>query len=172
MKITGWSDLTVFLNCHNKNKEIKSPIILEYSLDKNTASKIKTLKHFTRWKYTLLMNIHPISFLFQMALCQAGNNSRAWRRGAGICPVFNKRERKKKKKAEKGPSFSKHFSENYHSVWDQFCPGAKDRINRQYTKAEKVRLLWELHPWLHLKLNFKVQMTIIMVVHICSPSGS
>lgn len=41
------SDLTVVLNHHNKNKEIKSPIILEYSLDKTTASRIK---HFTRWE--------------------------------------------------------------------------------------------------------------------------
>lgn len=36
------SDLTVFLNHHNKNKEIRSPIISDYSLDKTTASKIKT----------------------------------------------------------------------------------------------------------------------------------
>lgn len=77
----------------------------------------------------------------------------------------------KGEKKEKGALFYKHFSENYHSFWDQFSPGAKDRINRQHMKAEKVRLLWELHSWLHLKLNFKIQITIAMAIHICFPSG-
>lgn len=66
----------------------------------------------------------------------------------------------KGKKKEKGASFYKHFSENYHSVWDQFSPGAKDRINRQHMKAENVRLLWELHSWLHLKPNFRIKISI------------
>lgn len=41
------SDLTVFLNHNNKNKERKSGISLEYSLDNTTASKIKVLTLFT-----------------------------------------------------------------------------------------------------------------------------
>lgn len=55
------SDLTVFLN-HNKNKEIKSPIILEYSLDKTTASKIKTLTILHVGKCKLFMNTAPYQF--------------------------------------------------------------------------------------------------------------
>lgn len=112
--------------------------------------------------------MHHISFLFQMVVCQVGNNSRAWRRGAGIWLVFKMKDKKKKKK---GASFYKHFSENSNSVWDQFSPGAKDRINRQHMKATKVWLLQELHSCLHLKLNFKIHTNITVVVHICSPSG-
>ena len=54
---THKSDLTVFLNHHNKNKETKNPIISEYSLDKTTAFESKTLMHFTRWKM-LIANEH------------------------------------------------------------------------------------------------------------------
>lgn len=121
-----------FLNHHNKNKEIKSPIILEYSLDKTTAPKIKTLSILHVGKCKLFMNTAPYQFLFQMVLCRVGNNSRAWRKGAGICLVFKMKKETKKK----GASFYKQFGENYNSVWDQFSPGAKNRINRQYTKAE------------------------------------
>lgn len=78
---------------------------------------------------------------------------------------------KEKKKKKKGASFYKHFGENYNYVWDQFSPGAKDRINRQHMKATTARLLWELQSWLHLKLNFKIHTNITVVVHICSPSG-
>lgn len=77
----------------------------------------------------------------------------------------------KVKEKKKGASFYKYSTENYNSVWGQFGPGAKDKINRQHMKAEKVSLLWELHSWLHLKLNFKIHTNIAMVVHICSPSG-
>lgn len=55
------SDLAVFLKHHNKNKEM-SPIILQYSLDKTTASKIKTLGHFHVGKCKLLMNTAPYQF--------------------------------------------------------------------------------------------------------------
>lgn len=55
-------ELTVFLHYHNKNKEIKSPIILEYSLDKTTASKIKTPKHLHGGKCKLLMNTASYQF--------------------------------------------------------------------------------------------------------------
>lgn len=55
-------DLTVFLHYHNKNKEIKSPIILEYRLDKTTASKIKTPNHLHVRKCKLLMS--TVSYQF------------------------------------------------------------------------------------------------------------
>lgn len=68
-----------------------------------------------------------------MAHCQVDNNPRVTKRRRHISYVT------KKKKKKKGASFYKHFSENYHSIWDQFSPGAKNRINRQHMKAEKVR---------------------------------
>lgn len=160
------SDLTVFLNHHNKNKQTKNTIISEYSLDKTTAFKIKTLMHFTRWKM-LIVNEH----------CTLSVSCSRWP-SVRLATTQESDEEvqayvlclKWKEKKQKGASFYKHFSENYHSIWDQFTPGAKNRINRQHMKAEKVRFPWELHSWLHLQLNFKIQMNITMVVHICSPS--
>lgn len=45
--------------------------------------------------------------------------------------------KKETTKKRRGASFYKQFGENYHFVWDQFSPGAKNRINRQYTKADR-----------------------------------
>lgn len=64
---TIWSekskpDLTVFLHHHNTNKEIKSPTILEYSLDQTTASKIKTPNDLHVRKRKLLMNAESYQF--------------------------------------------------------------------------------------------------------------
>lgn len=160
------SDLTVFLNHNNKNKQTKNTIISEYSLDKTTAFKIKTLMHFTRWKM-LIVNEHctlSVSCSRWPSVRLATTQEPAEEVQAYVLCL------KWKEKKQKGASFYKHFSENYHSIWDQFTPGAKNRINRQHMKAEKVRFPWELHSWLHLQLNFKIQMNITMVVHICSPS--
>lgn len=160
------SDLTVFLNHNNKNKQTKNTIISEYSLDKTTAFKIKTLMHFTRWKM-LIVNEHctlSVSCSRWPSVRLATTQEPAKEVQAYVLCL------KWKEKKQKGASFYKHFSENYHSIWDQFTPGAKNRINRQHMKAEKVRFPWELHSWLHLQLNFKIQMNITMVVHICSPS--
>ena len=127
------SDLTVVLNHHNKNKEIKSPIILEYSLDKTTASRIKTLKHFTCWKMSIV-NEHctpTVSCSRWLSVRLATTQEPDEEVQAYVLCL------KWKKKKQKGASFHKHFRENYHSFWDQFSPGAKDRRNRQHTKAEK-----------------------------------
>lgn len=56
------SDLIVFLNHYNTSKKIKSPIILEYSLEKTTAPEIKTLTIFPVGKRKLLMNNTPYQF--------------------------------------------------------------------------------------------------------------
>jgi len=159
-------NISVLLNHNNKNKQTKNTIISEYSLDKTTAFKIKTLMHFTRWKM-LIVNEHctlSVSCSRWPSVRLATTQEPAEEVQAYVLCL------KWKEKKQKGASFYKHFSENYHSIWDQFTPGAKNRINRQHMKAEKVRFPWELHSWLHLQLNFKIQMNITMVVHICSPS--
>jgi hypothetical protein len=61
----------------------------------------------------------------------------------------------KRKKEKKGASFHKHFSENYHSIWDQCNPGAKNRINRQHLKIEKVRLLMGITFLVTFKTKFQ-----------------